>query len=92
MPKCLPCQRPLPPRQAGAGRPPRYCSQACKRQAGYEVTRLTRAISELEALLSRYRCGLVTDLGRDAARIEAELARQRGGLHRLLLNESEEAG
>lgn len=48
---CLSCRIELPPRE-GAGRPSRYCSDTCKRVAGYEITRLNRRLQKLEERLS----------------------------------------
>jgi hypothetical protein len=44
--KCLKCEEILT--WSGKGRPPSYCSVACRRAAEYEIRRLVAAIAELE--------------------------------------------
>jgi hypothetical protein len=43
---CVKCGVILPPK--GVGRPPRYCSTACRRTAEYELRRLQRHLERLE--------------------------------------------
>ena len=54
MTNCPKCGNDLP-QQEGAGRPARYCSDACKRAAGYEMTRLNRRLQGIEDRLSMER-------------------------------------
>ena len=84
MGNCPRCQRPLPDRQAGPGRPKTYCSASCQRASAFEITRVNRQISDLEETLSKVRAGLVTAWLCDIPLIEAELALQRERLHVLL--------
>jgi hypothetical protein len=47
--RCLTCRAPLErPARPAAGRPPRYCSTACRRAAEYELRRLQRFLERLE--------------------------------------------
>jgi hypothetical protein len=87
---CPKCQRPLPDRQVGPGRPKTFCSASCQRAAGFEITRVTRQISEIEGTLSKVRAGLITPWLVDVDKAEAEVGHLRGALHRLLLDEPEE--
>ena len=45
--RCLKCQRELADREP-AGRPPAYCSKACRRAPEYELRRLERRLDVLE--------------------------------------------
>ena len=81
---------------ARIGRPRTFCGEACKRAAGYEVTRINRRLEKLEQELSDERittthsdCAQYTDVyGRlPAQRIDAyeqEITRTRGRLLALL--------
>ena len=67
--RCVKCGGALPPGKA-VGRPPRYCSTACRRLAEYEVSRLQSRLSRLEDELLREkhnRSGLKDFSGRDVA-------------------------
>ncbi len=46
MPSCLKCGSPLT--KSATGRPPRYCSVACRRAAEYERKRIQRHLERLE--------------------------------------------
>ena len=46
MKPCLKCGKPL--EKSAAGRPPSYCSRACRRAAEYELKRLQRHLERLE--------------------------------------------
>jgi hypothetical protein len=77
----------LPQRPPGAGRPKTYCSPTCRRAAAFEISRVTRAINDLEASLSHFRTStLAMIFPNDVPLIEAELALQRERLHQLLLD------
>ena len=43
---CIKCCKPL--EKPATGRPPRYCSRACRRAAEYEIRRLNRHLGRLE--------------------------------------------
>src|SRR5262245_54118396 len=45
--RCVKCGSPLE-RASGAGRPPTYCGDACKRLVEYEVRRIDRRLSKYE--------------------------------------------
>jgi hypothetical protein len=94
-PLCKKCSRPLPERQTGSGRPNVYCSSTCRRAAGYEIARVTRAINNLEGCLSQSRTATMPTIAmmfpEHLPLIEAELALQRERLHELLLEPEEKA-
>ena len=48
---CVSCGGKLP-KQAGSGRPRRYCSEPCRRLAEYEVRRVSRLLGGIEATIS----------------------------------------
>ncbi len=45
--ECVKCSRPLP-EQSGPGRPPIYCSTACRRAAEYELRRVQASLEHVE--------------------------------------------
>jgi hypothetical protein len=89
---CPKCQRPLPDRPPGAGRPPTYCSKTCRRASGYEISRIVRLIENLETSLSHGRTSSMAMLmgGAEIALEHAELALQRQRLHDLLATDEDE--
>ena|SRR2546423_4313720 len=88
---CRKCQRPLPDRLPGPGRPPTYCSKTCRRASGFEINRVTRLIEGLEKSLSRGRTSAMAMLfERETEREHAELALQRQRLHDLLATDEDE--
>jgi len=50
---CIKCGGPL--EQPATGRPPIYCSPACRQAAAYEIKRLQRRLEGLETWASRLR-------------------------------------
>lgn len=54
---CLRCGSALVARLAGRGRPPSYCSTACRRAAEYELRRVQQGLASLEERARRYRLG-----------------------------------
>jgi sugar-specific transcriptional regulator TrmB len=50
---CVKCGRPL--EKPATGRPPAYCSTACRRLAEYELRRINRRLEKLEGRASRLR-------------------------------------
>ena len=44
--QCLKCGNEI--EKPATGRPPRYCSRACRRTAEYEIRRITRRLEKLE--------------------------------------------
>jgi hypothetical protein len=86
---CPKCQRPLPERQAGAGRPKVFCSPVCQRASGFEISRVTKLISDLEDTLSKVRCEQITPWTVNVPLVEIEVAHLRERLHELLLEPAE---
>ncbi len=64
--QCIKCSAPLD--QPPTGRPRRYCSEACRSAAGYEIRRLRRQLEALEIRASHLRVDL--HLGRDVRYVD----------------------
>ena len=74
-----PCGQPLT-RAAGAGRPAKYCSTACRRAAEFEIRRIYKLLARLEDRLVNLRLGYASiNPEFEAARLndEIELANNR---------------
>jgi hypothetical protein len=80
---CLVCGGPLAP--PATGRPPTYCSPACRRDGEYERRRLDRQLDDLERYQRNLR--LLGTEERQQRRIDGELAAMRGRLRALLAGE-----
>ncbi|MCC7311099.1 MAG: hypothetical protein IT510_07625 [Sulfuritalea sp.] len=74
--KCLKCETELPEQQ-GAGRPRKYCSDACQRAAALEIKRLDSRIAKLERDESTWRVrgadGYAKNAAHEIKRLEARL-------------------
>ena len=96
---CLKCGGPLPERPA-TGRPPAYCSVACRRAAEFEIRRLNRRLETLETKASALRHGRDTGIrdwqGRTPqmalADAEGEIADAEARLRALLAGEEDGPG
>jgi predicted nucleic acid-binding Zn ribbon protein len=77
---CLVCGVPL--EQPELGRPPTYCSPACKNAARHERRRLDRRLANLETYSSNLR--MMGDPDRQLGRVQAEIDRATGRLLALL--------
>ena len=74
--KCLKCDKELPEQQ-GAGRPRKYCGDACQRAAALEIKRLDSRIAKLERDESTWRIKGYTwadGAVKEIKRLEARLA------------------
>jgi hypothetical protein len=95
---CRKCGTPLQSR-AGAGRPAEYCSPGCRRSAEHEIRRVSKSITDLEAISRVHRAILAAKGGlypasccRDAGAHEAFVVTELALLEerlRLLLDASE---
>lgn len=92
--KCKKCGNAMEPPETG--RPPTYCSKACRRAAEYELTRLNRHIERLESERIRLnvtdRSGIKDCLGRSNVVALADTQRNIAELETrllLLLGENE---
>jgi len=74
--KCLKCEAELPEQQA-AGRPRKYCGEACRRAATLEIKRLDSRIAKLERDESTWRArgsdGYAKNAAIEIKRLEARL-------------------
>jgi hypothetical protein len=89
---CLKCNTALidPP----TGRPRSYCSVACKRAAGYELTRINRRLSRLEDLALKVRLAdwlEPRERRRQLKQIDAEIEQAELRLRLLLAGQQEGA-
>ena len=89
MSNCKMCSRELAA-ATGAGRPPRYCSVACRRAAEFEIRRLDKRIDGLEDQISLVRRSRMMVMGVDVDLVEAEILRLRDRLLELLGDGSEQ--
>lgn len=75
--KCLKCESELPEQQ-GAGRPRKYCGEACRQAATLEIKRLDSRIAKLERDESTWRIrgatGYATAAATEIRRLETRLA------------------
>lgn len=75
--KCLKCETELPEQQ-GAGRPRKYCGDACQQAAALEIKRLDSRISKLERDESNWRVrgadGYAKSAANEIKRLEERLA------------------
>jgi hypothetical protein len=77
---CLKCAAPL--KRPDVGRPPAYCSPACRRAAEYELERLQRRLEKLETYAADLR--LMGDPDRQARKVDQELEQAERRLRELL--------
>jgi hypothetical protein len=82
---CLKCNAPL--ERAETGRPPTYCSPACRRAAEFELRRLQRRIERLERFALDLR--LMGDLDGQGRKVKRELGRAEERLRLLLTGHPE---
>jgi len=54
---CAQCGAPLPPRSAGAGRPGRFCSPACRTRAWRARTAIAQSVTESGDVIGCVQCG-----------------------------------
>jgi hypothetical protein len=75
--KCMKCENEIPEQQ-GAGRPRKYCGDACQRSATLEIKRLDSRIAKLERDESTWRCKGIdvyaANATKEIKRLEARLA------------------
>jgi hypothetical protein len=83
---CLKCGAPL--ERPDVGRPPAYCSPACRRAAEFELRRLQRRIERLEEYASNLRLQGGGER-RQLQRVQQELDRAEGRLRELLAGHPE---
>jgi hypothetical protein len=82
---CLKCAAPL--QRPEVGRPPTYCSPACRRSAEFELRRLQRRIERLERFALDLR--LMGDIDGQGRKIKREIGRAEQRLLELLAGHPE---
>jgi hypothetical protein len=88
---CPQCGRSIKP-ASGVGRPPTYCSVACRRSAAYEIARINNLLSSLEQRASDLRLTVErTGWEIPGEVLEAEIKLQRSRLLDLLSGDDENA-
>lgn len=87
---CLKCGKPIE-KPAKQGRPPKYCGNACRRAAEFELRRINDHIAKLESNFSHARLhGRSSTVWLPPGTYEAEIARFEERLRALLIEQGEE--
>jgi predicted nucleic acid-binding Zn ribbon protein len=84
---CAVCRTPIAP--SATGRPPAYCSAACRRVREYQIRRVDRLLQRLEERASEVRLTPTEDRGISLARVQHEIKRQEARLRELLIQEDD---
>lgn len=87
---CQKCGAPVK-KPAKQGRPPKYCSNACRRSAEFEVRRITDHLGKLESNYSHARLhGSASTVWLPPEKYETEIARFEARLRALLVEHDDD--